>query len=507
MICPQCKAVNRDGAKFCDECGTRLIPADKAEAENAGDQEPVAVDEEAPAPKDDPSFPQDADASELSDDAAQNGEVADAPEPQAYDIDEALDSAASEQDEDQGENGGPETSSEAGPSDSDKTAVIDLDHASLPSEASQTRRIDLSGFDEFAVPGSYSIPAPSWRDGGTMRLPRIEEAPATGDQKSFRAPKKKRKGVPTGVKIAIGIVTAIVVCAAVALFATYQMEIWGGKNIPDVVGMTQADATNTLESKGFAVRSTQVKSDETEGIVLLMDPTSGSRLDEGGEVIIHVATARSIPQIVGMQRPDAESALGAEGLSNVTFVTERSDEAEGSVLSVDPAEGEKVRAGTAVTVTIAEPYTVPSVDGMSQDDAKTAVQDAGYNAIIDYVYNEDVAEGTVLGTDPAEGERVPSGSDVAIQVALSRATELVNATYYIFSEGNTVTIDGVSYTVNSCDSATFQGSETTAYTITATPFTYFLGVYLPLDARSVSGTITWNSDNSIASASPSISVG
>ena len=27
MICPHCNAENREGAKFCDECGTRLTPA------------------------------------------------------------------------------------------------------------------------------------------------------------------------------------------------------------------------------------------------------------------------------------------------------------------------------------------------------------------------------------------------------------------------------------------------------------------------------------------------
>ena len=46
MLCPSCQAENRDGAKFCDECGTRLESAvsnaeqDQAPSTSALDQEP-----------------------------------------------------------------------------------------------------------------------------------------------------------------------------------------------------------------------------------------------------------------------------------------------------------------------------------------------------------------------------------------------------------------------------------------------------------------------------------
>ena len=66
--------------------------------------------------------------------------------------------------------------------------------------------------------------------------------------------------------------------------------------LPDVVGMTQSDAVYVLESKGFAVHEEKIKSDDTEGVVLLMDPVAGSREEEGSEVTIHVSEARTIPR-------------------------------------------------------------------------------------------------------------------------------------------------------------------------------------------------------------------
>ena len=345
MICPHCNAENREGAKFCDECGTRLTPATV---------ELPAIDPE-PSP--------DEEAEERAvEDAGTSGEdirdellsaLPDVEAPAEADLDGDASEADASGDADDVDAQEGETD-ELLPADeigeivpADETGVIETRKDAPVSESSKTRPIDLSGFDEYLPKGTYSAPEPSWRDGGTMRMPRIEEESSINDQKSFRAPEKKKRG--SGVKIALAVILVLALCGAGAAFATYQMELWGGKVVPDVIGMTQADATNTLQSKGFAVRATQVKSDETEGVVLLMDPGKGGRMQEGGEVVIHVATARQVPVITGMARADAEAALAAEGLDNVTITTQRSDEAEGTVLSVDPAEGQKVRASTAVT--------------------------------------------------------------------------------------------------------------------------------------------------------------
>ena len=494
MICPHCNAENREGAKYCDECGTWLTPATV---------ELPAIDPE-PSPDEEAEERAIEDAGTSGDDTRDEllSALPDVEAPFEADLDEDASEADASGDADDVDTQEGETDA---PLPADETGVIETREDAPVSESSKTRPIDLSGFDEYLPKGTYSAPEPSWRDGGTMRMPRIEEESSINDQKSFRAPEKIKRG--SGVKNARALILVLALCGAGAAFATYQMELWGGKVVPDVVGMTQADATNTLQSKGFAVRATQVKSDETEGVVLLMDPGKGGRMQEGGEVVIHVATARQVPAITGMARADAEAALSAEGLDNVTITTQRSDEAEGTVLSVDPAEGQKVRASTAVTVVVAEPYTVPSIANMTQSQATTALQEAGYNPYIEYVYTEEYVEGTVLGTNPGEGERLPSGSDVGIRVAMSRANELVSATQHLLAPGATVVIDGINYDIVSCDSVTYQGNETTAYTITATPFTYFLGVKLPLSAQAVSGSITWTADNTIASSSPSLNIG
>lgn len=413
---------------------------------------------------------------------------------------EAVDASAGDSDEGRG-------GAEVAEGKNDETADDEGDAAGSLTRKGGTgalteRGTDLSGLDERVVEPSYMPPVASWRTGDTLKMPAVPDAPAP-QQKEFRAPDApgKKKG-HRGAKIAAAVLVLLALAGGAAALVTYQMELWGGKAVPDVAGMTQADATSVLEGKGFSVRATQVKSDETEGVVLLMDPGAGSRRDEGAEIVIHVAVSRTIPDVMGKPKDEAAAILDESGFDEVSYVEEKSDEAEGSVLAIDPAVGEKARAATPITVTVAVPYTVPDVAGLTYDEAQAAVEAEGFAPFASYVYTENVAAGTVLGTDPVAGAKLASGSQVGIQVAKSRATELVEATYGIFASGNSVRIDGIDYLVSSCDSVSYEGSETVAYTITAQPYTYFLGVMLPLEARQVSGTIVWGANNTIAGGTP-----
>ena len=124
---------------------------------------------------------------------------------------------------------------------------------------------------------------------GPLRLPKEEQPKhadkdvklVAGEEKQQDKKKAEAKGkrLP-GSKIAAIVALVVLLAAGTAAGITYQMELWGGKVVPDVTGMTQADAAYMLQNKGFTVRSTTVPSDSTEGLVLLMD--SGRRCATGG---------------------------------------------------------------------------------------------------------------------------------------------------------------------------------------------------------------------------------
>lgn len=520
MICPHCHSENRDGARFCNDCGLPLsgkiaelaAAADRAESGPAADTVSASDAAEASgASAESPSAAQD--VSLAGSDGESPSALGEARAGSSGPLDPAALPSINVAGVNVDENGDaydfgplPDASEEA-PSEGGADVARAADDLApfVPKRAAvdeAARTADLTGIDECLVDASYVPPAASWRSGDTMELPRVEGASAP-QQREFRAPDANARKGGKGKVVAI-VLACLVALGAAAAGATYYLELWGGKMLPDVVGMTQTDAVYALEGKGFSVRVLEVKSDETEGVVLLMDPGAGARTEEGTEVTVHVAAARFVPEgAVGVPRDEAANLLAAEGFENVTYVTEKSDEHEGLVLGIDPAPGTKATASTPITVTVAEPYTVPDVAGMTWEEAKAALEAEGFSAAVSYVYDENVEPGVAIGTDPAAGSKAASGTSVVVNVALSRAAELESATWGLFSEGASVNIDGIDYLVSSCDAVAYEGSETTSFTITAKPYTTFLGVTLPLDERSVSGTVVWNADNTVSSITES----
>ncbi|WP_417756133.1 PASTA domain-containing protein [Senegalimassilia anaerobia] len=629
MICPSCHTENRDGAKFCDECGAKLpraafeqiegaVPAQalsiidneeptedeavpdmhEADAENAeaadGGQDGEDVDCGAVVQLDD-ALASDEDADDASDMACSNEETA------AGDADDADSSDIAMQDDSQPQQDVTESSQEVeedaanqfegshGDADDvahQRTHVLDLpDIRNLAFESEKTQTIgpkpaspaiksgwepDLSGFDEFLVYPGYVPPKAAWHSGDTMQMPRITDADLS-QQKDFIAPdpnKKKRdrkkkkaekakafesqqhnqqtpketqpaadqpekeqakhaekestpvvpdmkpkdekkpeskgKRLP-GSRIAAIVALVVLIAAGVAAGVTYQMELWGGKIVPDVTGMTQADATYMLQNKGFAVRSTTVPSDSTEGLVLLMDPGSGARQQEGAEVVIHVSTSRTVPKVVGSSQDSALKALSDNGFENVDVQLERSDEPEGTVLSVSPEEGEKAKASTGITLKVAQAYTVPDVSAMSYNQAVQAIKDAGLSSTAVYVYSETASEGAIMGVEPAAGSKVPSDTVVVISLAKSRASELTAAARSYLTSTTLTASDGSSFTVSSVDSVSYQGNDTVAFTASgkASKSVSVLGQTISVagNSKQVSGTITFDSSNNVASVS------
>lgn len=551
MICPQCQCENRDGAKFCNECGVRLVDTESVPSVASESAEPQAPENSLPK---EPAF---LDALGLPDlETFSNQDTHEIPvlseldvagvEPDSSLPSESIDEDSSlSEDESTASDGFNEGDEADCPKTSDDLQDINQDEvtpsddtcdssAACPNESENESGNDFSGleFAGFKPEGSaYSSEA-----GDTLEMPAIGKGIGGAKQTNFVAPtdakaakraakeqKKKAKQAKkeaeraaksgtlsseqkrSGKRTALIAVLSCVVLALVAgacVFGSYQLEMWGGKSVPDVAGMTQTDATYLLQSKGFAVRATQVASDDTEGLVLLADPSSGTREPEGTEVVIHVAVARTIPSVVGMQRDEAMHALDTAGYDKVEIVTQKSNEVEGKVLSVSPTEGEKAKSTQTVTITVTEAYKVPDVSGTTWEDAKAKIENEGLNAYYTEEYNESATAGTVLYTVPEIGSKVDSGSTVTVVIAKSRAYELSSLTRQVLPGMQLTLNDGSSYTISNVVAVSYSGNDTCAFTATGT---VSKDVQLGSASATVTaestetGAITFNADNSVAS--------
>ena len=197
---------------------------------------------------------------------------------------------------------------------------------------------------------------------------------------------------------------------------TYGMEMWGGKTVPNVVGEKQTDAEREITDKGLKVRMEAEPADDAIGKVLSQSPEGGVRIDEGSEVTIVVAANRTIPEVVGLSEEEARAKLQEAGAERIETEVVSSGEEEGSVIKVSPNEGEVFVSRGVVTLTVAGPYIVPDVIGKKESDAVDALKAEGLSADVSYVQSDKTPR-TVVESSPEAGDTIEEGGTVSLKVA------------------------------------------------------------------------------------------
>ena len=141
---------------------------------------------------------------------------------------------------------------------------------------------------------------------------------------------------------------------------------------------------------------------------------------------------RTVPSVVGASLDDARELLDDAGITNLRLEYKNSDEDEGTVLSCSPTAGSVVTADEQVTLVVAQPYTVPDVVGLSQDEAARVIGEAGLSSKVEW----QEAEGTplaVLSTSPEAGERASAGATVTVSVVAPGASSETHVADYLAS--------------------------------------------------------------------------
>lgn len=204
---------------------------------------------------------------------------------------------------------------------------------------------------------------------------------------------------------------------------TYGMELWGGKSVPHVIGDSQANAEERLAEKGFTVSIEAEPADDAIGKVLSQSPDSGTRIPEGDNVTLVVATNRTVPEVVGMSSDDAKNALQEAGAANIEVITKPSSKAEGTVLAVSPEAGAAFVSRSPVVLTVATHYTVPDVVGKKESDAVDILKENTLKAEVTYIVSDKTVR-TVVSTSPVAGEIIDEGGTVQVKVSSPYPTDI-----------------------------------------------------------------------------------
>ncbi len=232
--------------------------------------------------------------------------------------------------------------------------------------------------------------------------------------KIAKAPMSRRK-VLIG---AIGSVAALGLLVAGVFLTKPGVDPAGLPQLPNVVGLTQAEAEALLGD--YIVTVTRAHDGRIpKDRVANQIPLATVRVQKGSGVVLTISDGPGdsiVPiDLVGMSLIDARTALSAVGLLVTATEAVPSDEAQGTVLKVTPEPGSTITAGRGVVLQIASGQVlVPSLIGTDALQAKTILVQAGFlvNEVFGYDANQPI--GVVIRQAPDAGTTQTIGKSVTI---------------------------------------------------------------------------------------------
>ena len=225
----------------------------------------------------------------------------------------------------------------------------------------------------------------------------------------------------------IVLVVLLVALAVIAFFLLRSVGAFGSNvTVPDVVGLTSGQATQTLHDDHLTVGSSSVQaSNTTKGDVLSTDPKSGASVSKNSAVDLVVSGGPNIPTVVvptvtGKQLTQAITLLQGDNLG-YTVHNVTSNQPVGTVLNQDPAGGTKILETRKVTLTVSatqSSVSVPSVLGQSPASAGATLRGDGLNVGGQTsTCSSQYPNGTVAAQNPGPGASEPPNTPVNLVVS------------------------------------------------------------------------------------------
>lgn len=266
----------------------------------------------------------------------------------------------------------------------------------------------------------------------------LQELAAMDPTSPVEATKKKRSW-----KKITAFAVAVVLLLGGGGVAAYMTVLNPRNPVPELVGLSEAEARNQIAKFGWNVVLEKERSDEVEtGEVIRTDPVTGANLAKRDSITLVVSEGRTLSvleDVTGLPVADALAKLEALGLvPQQADVPDETIEA-GVVISWSIpdqptlATGDSVVKGTTVAVNVSSgpaPRVVPDLSGKTLEEATAELTALGLLvAEAPTAPHPDIAFGRISVQVPAAGESLARGETVTVTVSAGQRTTLVPSIY------------------------------------------------------------------------------
>ena len=262
------------------------------------------------------------------------------------------------------------------------------------------------------------------------RTNRPAEKPAPRSKKTASR-KKKRRTIYLPALLGITIAFALACLALCWMILNDSSNLMNNKadiTLGDYIGMTQDEAAATEQVVSGQISVTweqEYNSDYAAGYIYKQSPVSGRTVREGQNVTLTVSLGTqyvTVPDLTNYVQADAEQQLKDLGVSVLVTQAVDTTVASGAVIRTDPAAGSQVAAGSTVVVYISRPQVatttkVPSLIGMSVNDARTLLVQKKLGLGGQTEQYSDQPVGTIISQSPGEGASAKLNTRVSVVVS------------------------------------------------------------------------------------------
>ncbi len=201
--------------------------------------------------------------------------------------------------------------------------------------------------------------------------------------------------------------------------------------VPDLKGLSYKEAKTLLSEMGLQIsKGDEVDSDSVaEGLIASQYPSAKTKVDKGDIITVNISKGKKdavIPKLVGTtftSESDVSDILSMYGYKLGKVSYEESYETPGTIIKQSPDAGTTAEKKTSVDIVISKAKskaTVPNLNGMTYDQAESALQSLGFSVgRVTEEENNGFTAGTVFKQYPAANSEYQTGSTVDIWIAKS----------------------------------------------------------------------------------------
>ena len=232
------------------------------------------------------------------------------------------------------------------------------------------------------------------------------------------------------------------------VFGGFRLLNIGKISVPSLVGMTQTEASKSLEPLGLDLEIIEevFSEDIPKGRVIASEPGGGGKIspDEKVGLILSKGQERIlIPRLNGLTPDVASAQLSSLGLT-VGEINEIFDMkiAAGYVIATEPKETMAVKRKAIVNLIVSkgvEQISLQSYVGKGGEQALSELTEMGFDVDAEYKFSDSVFKGQVISQSPEKMESIGKGSK--IDLTISKGPEFVFVPNVLGKNKNDASLD------------------------------------------------------------------